>query len=138
MLRGVSEPREAASRLLLVVLAGGVGSGARYLMSEAVQRQLGPAFPYGTLAVNLLGSCLMGAVMYAGAEAGALSPTLRLTLATGLLGGFTTYSAFSYETLRQLNAGAWGAAALHVLSTLLGCLAACVLGWTLARWALGG
>ncbi len=130
--------RELLTGGLWVMLGSGLGGGARYLLVEAAARALGRGFPYGTLGVNLLGSCAMGAVMFAGLEANALSPTLRLTLATGLLGGFTTYSAFSYETLRQLSQGALGAALLNVGVTVLGCLAAAALGWTLARWALGG
>ena len=87
-------------RLFWVCLGGAFGSGARYLLSGWVMEQLGPTFPCGTLAVNTIGSFLLGALMFLGIEAGALSPTVRLALTTGVMGGFTTYSTFSYETMR--------------------------------------
>jgi fluoride exporter len=123
-------------RFLWICLGSAIGGGARYLLAGWAQRLLGASFPYGTLAVNLLGSLLLGGVMYAGLEAATLPPTLRLTLSVGLLGGFTTYSSFSYETMRYLQEGAWGVAALNVLVTVLGCLAACFAGWIVARWLL--
>ena len=126
------------TQLLSICVASGIGGGTRYLLGLALMRALGPAFPYGTLAVNLLGSFLIAAVMYAGLEAGLISPQLRATLAVGLLGGFTTYSAFSFETLAQLQTGAWGLAALNLLLTIAGCLLACWLGWQTAQWLVGG
>lgn len=125
------------SELLWVCLGSAVGGGARYLLVGAVQGALGPSFPYGTLAVNLVGSFLMAIVMYAGLQVNALPPTVRVALTAGVMGGFTTYSSFSYETLRALQRGAVASAALNVASTLLGCLAAAALGWALARAVLG-
>ena len=121
------------ARLLWICLGSAVGGGARYLLSGWLLKLLGPAFPYGTLTVNLLGSCLMGGLMYAGMEAAALSTTLRLALTTGVMGGFTTYSAFSYETLRLFQDGRWGVAASNVLVHIFGCLLACLLGWLGAK-----
>ena len=83
------------ARLLWICLGGAVGTGARYLLSGWLLRWLGPAFPYGTLAVNVLGSFLMGVLMHLALSTGSFSPTLRLTLTTGVLGGFTTYSTFN-------------------------------------------
>jgi CrcB protein len=123
-------------RLLLVSAGGAVGTAARYLLSAALARALGPALPYGTFAVNVIGSFLLGVIMHAGGgEMTALSPTARLVLGTGLMGGFTTYSAFNYETLRFLETGAWGTAALYVAATLVVCLAAGALGMAAGRWA---
>jgi CrcB protein len=119
-----------------ICLGGAIGTGARYALSGWLLKALGASFPYGTLAVNVLGSFLVGSVMYAGLEAGMIPPTLRVALATGVLGGFTTYSSFSYETLRYIQEGAWLVAALNLAATFLGCLAACFLGWTGARWLL--
>ena len=68
----------------------------------------------------------------------AFSPTLRIGLATGFLGGFTTYSAFSEETFAFLQSGAWGVAVAYAAATVIGCLAACLAGQGAARWALGG
>jgi CrcB protein len=122
------------SRFLWICLGGAVGTGARYLLGGWTLRAFGPSFPYGTLSVNLIGSLLVAALMYLGVEAAMLPPTLRLVLTTGVMGGFTTYSTFSYETLKYLQDGAWGLAIVNVLVTVFGCLAACLLGWAGARW----
>ena len=121
------------TRLLWICLGSAVGGGARYLLSGWLLKLFGPAFPYGTLTVNVLGSFLIGGLMYAGMEAAALSTTLRLALTTGVMGGFTTYSTFSYETLRFFQDGRWGIAVANVLVHVFGCLLACLLGWLGAR-----
>jgi len=125
------------ARFLWICLGGAAGSGARYLLTGWIQRALGPSFPFGTLAVNLIGSFLLAGLMFAGTEAGVISPNVRLAVATGVLGGFTTYSTFSYETMRSLQDGAWGVALLNMTVTLLGCLVAGYLGWAAARGLLG-
>ncbi len=125
-------------RLLWICLGGAFGTGARYLLSGWALEQLGSGFPYGTLAVNVLGSFLLAVLMYAGVDAGLLSPTVRLALTTGVMGGFTTYSTFSYETMRYLQDGVWWLAFLNVAVTLVACLGACFLGWVAAQSALGG
>ena len=124
-------------RLLLISAGGAVGTAARYLLSVALARAFGPALPYGTFAVNVIGSFLLGVIMQAGPGTAALTPTARLVLGTGVMGGFTTYSAFNYETLRFLETGAWGTAALYVGATLIVCLAAGALGMAAGR-ALAG
>ena len=124
-------------RLFWICVGGGFGSGARYLLSGWMLERFGPAFPSGTLAVNLIGSFLLGALMYLGTEAGMLPPTLRLALTTGVMGGFTTYSTFSYETMRYLQDGLWALAMLNVFITVLGCLVACIVGWAGAQWFVG-
>jgi fluoride exporter len=121
------------AQFLWVCLGGAIGTGARYLLSSWLGRTLGPAFPYGTLAVNVIGSFAIALVIYAASEGTAISPTARVVAATGVLGGFTTYSTFSFETLRYAQQGSWGAALAYVLATVLGCLLACHLGWTAAR-----
>lgn len=121
-------------RFLWICLGGAVGTGARYLLSGWALRAFGPAFPYGTLAVNLLGSFLVAVLMVVGVETTLMSPTLRLALTTGVMGGFTTYSAFSYETLKYFEEGAWWIGMLNVLATVVGCLVACLLGWLCGRW----
>ena len=124
-------------RLFWICLGGAFGSGARYLISGWVLNYFGPAFPSGTLAVNVIGSFLIGVLMFLGVEAGMMSPTLRLALTTGVMGGFTTYSAFSYETMRLLQDGAGTLALLNVLVTLAVCLVACFLGWGAAQLLTG-
>lgn len=116
-------------RLLWVMLGGALGSGARYLALVACQRRFGLAFPFGTLAVNLLGSFLLGVLLPIGLRGGgALSPTAVIALSVGVLGGFTTYSSFSAETLALLQQGSHGSALANVAGTVLLGLAASWLG----------
>jgi CrcB protein len=126
----------AMAQFLWVCLGGALGTGARYLLSAWMAKTLGAAFPYGTLAVNVIGSFLIAVVVYVASESAAISPALRVVLVTGVLGGFTTYSAFSLETLALAQNGAWSTAGVYALATLLGCLLACQLGWSSARWLL--
>ncbi|HEY2773952.1 MAG TPA: fluoride efflux transporter CrcB [Candidatus Binatia bacterium] len=125
------------SRFLLICLGGAAGTGARYLLSGWVMDVVGPAFPFGTLAVNSIGSFLLSIVLYASVEASAISPTARLVLGTGVMGGFTTYSTFNYETMRYLQDGAFGVAALNLLVTFAGCMSAGIAGWMTARSLFG-
>jgi CrcB protein len=121
-------------RLILLVGAGGfLGAVARYLVGGWVQRLLPAAFPYGTLAVNVVGSLLLGAVYELGTARGALDPQLRLMLGVGVLGAFTTFSTFSLETLNLLREGSVFMAGTNVLTNVLVCLAAVWLGVTLVR-----
>jgi fluoride exporter len=119
--------------LLVVCLGGAVGSGARYLVQTAAIRSFGVDFPHGTLAVNLVGSLLIGVVQHLGLSALAISDTTRIALVTGVLGGFTTYSAFSYEAVTLMVEGAWGRGILYISLTTVGCLLACALGLALGR-----
>ena len=124
-------------RFLLICLGGAIGTGVRYLISIETPRLLGTSFPYATLIVNVAGSFLLGAVMHVGLTTALMTPTLRLVLATGVMGGFTTYSTFNYETIEYLREGAFGIAALNVAATLVLCLMAGALGLTAARWLVG-
>jgi CrcB protein len=124
-------------RLLLICLGGAVGTGARYIIGGLVARWLGPEFPYGTLFINVLGSFLIGFIQQVGLTTLAIPETARLVLAIGVMGGFTTYSSFSYETIMLVENGSWlGAVTNGVLTTGL-CLALCVLGSTLGRVVVG-
>ncbi|HEX5012099.1 MAG TPA: fluoride efflux transporter CrcB [Planctomycetota bacterium] len=125
------------SRLMWVCLGGAAGTAARYWLSGWIPQVLGPAFPWGTLLINGLGSFLIGGVMHVGLATELLSPTLRVALAVGVLGGFTTYSTFSFETLRLVQEGSWGTALLYVSATVLGCLLACALGFSAAKALVG-
>lgn len=125
------------NRFLLICLGGAIGTGARYLIAIGTPRLLGPSFPYATLMVNVVGSFLLGAIMHVGLTTNLLSPGLRLVLTTGVMGGFTTYSTFNYETLEYLRGGAVWLAGLNVAATLLLCLLAGALGLASARWLVG-
>lgn len=120
-------------RFLLVCAGGAVGSGARYLVVLWAARVLGTAAPWGTLFVNLSGSFAMAFLTEFAMRPAALSPELRLLLGTGILGGFTTYSAFNLETTMFLRSGAWGGAMLNVTVTVAGCLLTGALGFMLAK-----
>jgi CrcB protein len=123
-------------RFFWICFGGACGTGARYLLSGWALDRFGAAFPYGTLAVNLIGSFLVAVIVYVGVDAGMMSPTVRLALTTGVMGGFTTYSTFSYETMRYLQDGAWELASLNVLVHVFGGLVACFLGWASAEWLI--
>lgn len=123
-------------RFVWICLAGGAGSGARYLIALWAAQRFGSAFPYGTLVVNLVGCFAIAAVMQT-ATALSWPVTLRSAITIGFIGGFTTYSSFNYETTRLLEEGAAGAAMLNVAATLLGAFAAGWLGWLSARLLLG-
>lgn len=125
------------TRIAWVGVGGMVGSVARYLLATWVMKLAGPGFPLGTLVVNLIGSLLLGVVMAIALRGDSIGPGLQLGLTTGLIGGFTTYSAFNFETLRLLQERGWLLAGLNVASTLAGCLVAGWLGWTAAMWVLG-
>ena len=118
--------------LLWVAVAGGLGSGARYLIGLWAAERIGTAFPYGTMIVNLLGCFALGAVTQL-ATASSWSPELRAAVTVGFIGGFTTYSTFNHETLTLFTGGATGAAVLNLAITLGGGLLAGWLGLTLAR-----
>ncbi|MEA2605033.1 MAG: fluoride exporter [Acidobacteriota bacterium] len=100
------------ARLFWICLAGAVGTATRYFLSSWLARVTGPAFPFGTLTVNVIGSFLLGGIMQIALSVESFPLTLRLALTTGLLGGFTTYSSFNYETLRYFQEGAWRAGCL--------------------------
>lgn len=125
-------------RLVWVFLGGGLGSAARFAIGTVLLERLGAALPYGTLAVNLIGSALLAALVHVSLATSAVSADLRIGLAAGFLGGFTTYSAFSQETFAYLQDGAWGIGTAYVALTVLGCLAASLLGHSAARWLVGG
>ena len=122
------------TRFLLVCLGGAVGTGARYLVGGHAERLLGKGFPYGTLSVNLVGSFLIVLIMHLGLTRSAISPDARVILTTGVMGGFTTYSSFNFETLQFLRDGRPALALLNVGVTLLGCLAAVGFALLLTRW----
>jgi fluoride exporter len=121
------------ARLAWVCLGSALGGGARYLIGLGAVTLFGPWFPWGTLAVNVIGSFLIGAIMHVGLATNWISPLTRLFLTTGVMGGLTTYSAFNYETLALASDGRLGAAAGNLLATLLLCLAAGVLGLATGR-----
>lgn len=121
-------------QLLWYVAAGGAaGSVVRLLLSGMVQSGTESGFPFGTLAVNISGSLLLGFILRYALETPALSPEWRALLTTGFCGGFTTFSTFSYETVALLEEGDWRRACLYVGLSLGMSLLGMVLGLVAAR-----
>ena len=118
--------------ILLVFLGGGLGAAGRYLVGIAALRHLGPGFPYGTMIVNVVGSLLMGLLIGWLVRKGG-SHEMRLFLATGLLGGFTTFSAFSLDVANLWERGAVAHAFGYTLGTVVACIIAIFAGLWLVR-----
>lgn len=110
--------------VLYVALGGALGSVARFWISRLMESMPASAFPWATLVVNITGSFLIGILFVAIIERAILAADLRYLLMVGLLGGFTTYSAFSLETMLMLDRGQLLFASGYVLATVMGCLAA--------------
>jgi CrcB protein len=120
-------------KLVLVCAGGALGSGARYLVAMWATGMIGPELPAGTLLVNVIGSFLIAVVIGLSLGGTGVSPNLRLFLTSGVMGGFTTYSAFTYETLRLLDEGNVAVALMYLGSTVLGCLGAGFVGLASVR-----
>lgn len=121
--------------LQLLAIAGGGALGAvfRFGMSNGIYRLLGRDFPYGTLAVNVIGSLLMGVLFTLLVERMDVSAEWRAGILVGLLGAFTTFSTFSFETLALFDAGAPIKALLNIIASVVFCLAATWFGMILGR-----
>ena len=115
----------------MVALGGAIGSGLRWGLSGVVQRWTGSTFPWGTFAVNALGSLAIGVIAALALERALVSPATRAFLVPGLLGGFTTFSAYSYETLALLRDGQWLAATFYALGSVATGIAAAFAGYAL-------
>lgn len=114
--------------LLLIAVGAAIGALARYLTDVAVQARHDSVFPWGTFVVNVVGCLLLGMV---GALAGRIEAAYAAGLGTGLCGALSTYSTFSYETLRLVEGGAGGYAVANVLGSTVVGVAAATLGWVL-------
>jgi CrcB protein len=126
------------TRVLLISLAGALGTASRYFVGVFAGRALGTAFPYATLIVNVLGCFLIALVSELALSTSLISPTVRMTLTTGFMGGFTTYSSFNYETTTLLlRDRAWAAGFTNIGVTMLGCFVAGLLGFAVARRIAG-
>lgn len=122
-----------ATLFIVLSLCGGLGACARYALDELVASRLAGSMPWGTILINLSGSFLLG--LLAGLAAGNLLPAAwQLAVGTGFLGGYTTFSTASVETVRLLQARKPVASAANAFGTLLGALAAAGLGLWAAAW----
>lgn len=120
-------------RFLAVCGAGAVGCGLRYLVGLGAEAKLPAGLPYGTLIVNLVGSFVIALVMEIAIRNVDFSPTLRLAITTGFLGGLTTYSSFNYESSQLLLNGQIARGVINVALTVGGCFLMGVLGLAIAR-----
>ncbi|MGH2566903.1 MAG: fluoride efflux transporter CrcB [Bacteroidota bacterium] len=118
---------------LFVFVGGGIGASARYWLGGIVHERYGSDFPYGTLVVNVVGCFLIGVLMVTLEERFLGSPHLRIFLTIGILGGFTTFSSFSYETMAMLRDGEFFFAALNVAISVATCLAGTWLGMQVGK-----
>src|SRR5471032_2925245 len=118
---------------LVVFLGGGIGAALRHGSNLAVARMLGTAFPYGTLLINISGSFIMGLVAAYFAFKGDASQHWRLFLTTGILGGYTTFSAFSLDAALLYERGEVGSAALYVIASVAISIAGLFAGLALVR-----
>lgn len=117
-----------------VFVGGGVGASARYWLSGSVYRWLGRSdFPYGTLTVNIVGCLVIGLLMSAMEDRFLVSPSLRIFLTIGILGGFTTFSTFSFETVALLRDTQFTEAFVNIALSLATCLGATYAGTILGR-----
>ena len=115
-------------RILLLMVFGAAGALARYSLQGLVYYRAAPAFPTGTLVVNLLGCFLLGAVWRFGMNHLGVPPEWRIALTIGFLGSFTTFSTFAWETVRMLEDGEWTKAVVYLGASIVGGLFAVMLG----------
>lgn len=119
--------------IISIAIGGAAGSLCRYGMSNGIYLLLGRSFPYGTLAVNILGSFVMGIVYILMIERASISEELRAGITIGLLGAFTTFSTFSIETINLIESGEILKAGLNILFSVTLCVVGCWLGMNLSR-----
>jgi fluoride exporter len=120
-------------RITLLLVFGAVGTLARYGLQGFVQERTGVTFPYGTLVVNLLGCLLLGGVAEYALTHLTIPPEWRIGITVGFFGAFTTFSSFSFETVRLLQDGEWLRGSLYVLASVLGGLACVFVGMRIAE-----
>ena len=119
---------------VIVFVGGGIGAIARYGMQGIVYRIFGSAFPYGTLVVNVLGSFVIGLFLTLAETRAGVSPAIRIFLTIGVLGGFTTFSSFSYETMTLLRDSNYALGMANIALNVAVCLAATWFGMSIGKF----
>jgi CrcB protein len=122
--------------LWYVMLGSALGGGSRYLLGTFIQTRSGAVFPVGTLVINVTGSLLLGFLFRYSAESAAVSPETRALLTAGFCGGYTTFSTFTYETVRLIQDGDWNRAGWYIVLSVVVSLAGAFLGVGLAHQLL--
>jgi len=120
-------------KFLIVALGSGIGGALRFWISSLSQKFLPVYFPYGTLTVNLLGSFVLGIIIFGFDEKQLLSTNVKLLLTVGLCGGFTTFSTFSFETFNLLKETEFLLAGLNILLNIILTIAGVYLGYLITR-----
>lgn len=119
--------------LLYIAFASAVGGVSRYLLGGLIQRLSGGTFPMGTLLINITGSFLLGLIYRYSADSAAIAPEVRAMLTIGFCGGYTTFSSFSYESIRLIEDGQAGRAFVYVALSVLLCLGGTAMGIVAGR-----
>jgi CrcB protein len=118
---------------LAISVAAIVGANLRYLLSRLAAKEFGPVFPYGTLAINIVGSFIVGFFVIWTSERVLVDPRWRLLVVVGFCGSFTTFSSYAFESMAYFEQGQWALMLTNVLSNNLLCLGGALAGMALAR-----
>jgi len=118
---------------LAISLAAMVGANLRFLLSRFAARELGPVFPYGTLAINVVGSFIVGFFIIWTTGRALVDPRWRLLVVVGFCGSFTTFSSYAFETMAYFEQGQWALMLANIFSNNLLCLGAALAGMAVAR-----
>ena len=121
--------------LMAIALGGAFGSVSRFLVAQEMGRRFGDFLPYGTLAVNVLGSLALGWLVTIFLDHPEINSAIRLGIAVGFLGAFTTFSTFSFESVQLLLSGSVLRSLLNVAANTVVCIGMCYLGMQLARFS---
>jgi CrcB protein len=124
----------AGNRLVLLAVAGAVGTLCRYWLGDLMQRLCGSSFPWGTLTINVLGCLLFGLVWTLADERMLISPQARIVILTGFMGAFTTFSTFAFESAQMLSDAEWLRAFANIALENVAGIAAVFVGFALGRF----
>jgi len=133
LLEHAAAESEQTVRIILLMLLGAAGTLARYGLDGWIQNRLGAAFPAGTLTINVLGCFLLGVIGQYSLTHLSVPPEWRIGMTTGMMGAFTTFSTFGWESVRMVQTGEWAKAALYIGASLLVGLVAMILGMRLGN-----
>lgn len=134
---GLAVTMETFAKSLLIALGGALGANARYWLGGLIQSKSGSSFPWETMVINVLGSFVIGGFMELSIKE-AWDPRWRLFIAVGLLGGFTTYSSFAYESVNLISEKTYAWAGFYVFGSVLFCIAGAWVGRFVVRMIAGG
>ena len=125
--------RKVMFRNIVVFIGGGIGAVFRYLLAGWIYKIIGTDFPYGTLVVNVIGCFLIGLFLTIAEDRFLINPSLRIFVAVGIIGGFTTFSTFNFETIELLRDGAFALGMMNVVASIVLGLSATWVGSILGK-----